>query len=70
MTFVISRVILVEPFRDLCYFLRMADGFGTQPQFDTAEFKNEGNACAFCKTALSAGYYRVQGKLTCANCMI
>jgi hypothetical protein len=59
----------VEPFRNLCYFLRMADGFGTQPQFDTAEFKNEGNACAFCKTALSAGYYRVQGKLTCANCM-
>jgi hypothetical protein len=47
----------------------MADGFGTQPQFDTAEFKNEGNACAFCKTAISAGYYRVQGKLTCANCM-
>jgi hypothetical protein len=47
----------------------MTDGFGTQPQFDTAEFKNEGNACAFCKTALSAGYYRVQGKLTCANCM-
>ncbi|SRR6266567_274499 len=46
----------------------MADGFGSQPQFDTAEFKSEGNACAFCKTALSAGYYRVQGKLTCANC--
>jgi hypothetical protein len=46
----------------------MADGFGQQPQFDTAEFKSAGNACAFCKTALSAGYYRVQGKLTCANC--
>ena len=46
----------------------MADGFGQQPQFDTAEFKSSGNACAFCKTALSAGYYRVQGKLTCANC--
>jgi hypothetical protein len=46
----------------------MSDGFGSQPQFDTAEFKSEGNACAFCKTALSAGYYRVQGKLACANC--
>lgn len=47
----------------------MADGFGQQPQFDTAEFNSSGNACAFCKTALSAGYYRVQDKLSCANCV-
>jgi hypothetical protein len=47
----------------------MADEFGTQPQFDTADFKTSSNACSFCKTALSAGYYRINGKLACANCV-
>lgn len=47
----------------------MAEGFGTQPQFDTAEFKSSENACSFCKTALSAGYYRINGKISCANCV-
>lgn len=47
----------------------MADAFGTQPQFDTAEFKSSENACSFCQTALSAGYYRINGKLSCANCV-
>ena len=72
-----TRELLSSPYRHFSWsaestcatFSGMADGFGQQPQFDTAEFKSAGNACAFCKTALSAGYYRVQGKLTCANCL-
>jgi hypothetical protein len=49
----------------------MADGFGSKPQFDTAEFKpaTSGDACSFCNASVSSGgYYRLNGKMACASC--
>jgi hypothetical protein len=48
----------------------MTDGFGSKPQFDTAEFKpaSSGDHCSFCNAPASTGYYRLNGKLACASC--
>src|SRR4051812_3635318 len=48
----------------------MSDSFGTKPQFDTAEFKpnGQGDVCSFCSGMVGDTYYRVHGKMACTMC--
>lgn len=47
----------------------MADGFGSSPQFDTAQYSSQTkDSCGFCGVPLQGQYYRLNGKMACPNC--